>query len=113
MDSNIEDVMNKSRRKQIQEALSLIEKAYDLLTDAKDEEEEAFDNLVVQRILTKLRGADDQIIKLIGNVSEENKLENSLLYDLFEKYLNVSDFKHCKDALYQKAKELKLYGYTI
>ena len=37
--------MNKSRRKQIQEALSLIEKAYDLLTDAKDEEEEAFDNL--------------------------------------------------------------------
>ena len=75
--------------------------------------QEAFDSLVVQRILTKLRGADDQIIKLIGNVSEENKLENSLLYDLFEKYLNVSDFKHCKDALYQKAKELKLYGYTI
>ncbi len=75
--------------------------------------QEAFDNLIVQRVLTKLRGADDQIIKLIGNVSEENKLENSLLYDLFEKYLNVSDFKHCKDALYQKAKELKLYGYTI
>ena len=25
--------------------MSLIEKAYDLLTDAKDEEEEAFDNL--------------------------------------------------------------------
>lgn len=75
--------------------------------------QEAFDNLIVQRILTKLRGADDQIIKLIGNVSDENKLDNSLLYDLFEKYLNVSDFKHCKDALYQKAKELKLYGYTI
>ena len=37
--------MNKSRRKQIQEALSLIEKAYDLLTDAKDEEEMAFENL--------------------------------------------------------------------
>lgn len=75
--------------------------------------QEAFDNLIVQRILTKLRGADDQIIKLIGNLSEENKLDNSLLYDLFEKYLNVSDFKHCKNVLYQKAKELKLYGYTI
>lgn len=75
--------------------------------------QEAFDNLIVQRILTKLRGADDQIIKLIGNLNEKNKLDNSLLYDLFEKYLNVSDFKHCKDALYQKAKELKLYGYTI
>lgn len=75
--------------------------------------QEAFDNLIVQRILTKLRGADDQIIKLIGNLNEENKLDNSLLYDLFEKYLNISDFKHCKDALYQKAKELKLYGYTI
>lgn len=75
--------------------------------------QEAFDNLIVQRILTKLRGADDQIIKLIGNLNEENKLDNSFLYDLFEKYLNISDFKHCKDALYQKAKELKLYGYTI
>lgn len=75
--------------------------------------QEAFDNLIVQRILTKLRGADDQIIKLIGNLSEENKLDNSLLYDLFEKYLNVSDFKHCKNVLCQKAKELKLYGYTI
>ena len=75
--------------------------------------QEAFDNLIVQRVLTKLRGADDQIIKLIGNLSEENKLDNSLLCDLFDKYLNVSEFKHCKDVLCQKAKELKLYGYTI
>lgn len=37
--------MNKLRRKQIQEALSLIEKAYALLTNAKDEEEIAFENL--------------------------------------------------------------------
>lgn len=37
--------MNKLRRKQIQEALSLIEKAYVLLTNAKDEEEMAFENL--------------------------------------------------------------------
>ena len=37
--------MNKYRRKQIQEALSLIEKAYALLTNAKDEEEMAFENL--------------------------------------------------------------------
>ena len=37
--------MNKYRRKQIQEALSLIDKAYALLTNAKDEEEMAFENL--------------------------------------------------------------------
>lgn len=37
--------MNNLRRKQIKEALSLIEEAYDLLTMAKDEEEMAFDNL--------------------------------------------------------------------
>lgn len=37
--------MNKLRRKQIQEALSLIEKAYALLTNAKEEEEMAFENL--------------------------------------------------------------------
>lgn len=38
--------MNNLRRKQIKEALSLIEEAYDLLTMAKDEEEMAFDNLL-------------------------------------------------------------------
>lgn len=37
--------MNKFRRKQIQEALSLIDKAYALLTNAKEEEEMAFENL--------------------------------------------------------------------
>lgn len=37
--------MNKYRRKQIQEALSLIDKAYALLTNAKEEEEMAFENL--------------------------------------------------------------------
>lgn len=37
--------MNKFRRKQIQEALSLIDKAYALLTNAKDEEEMAYDSL--------------------------------------------------------------------
>ena len=37
--------MNKYRRKQIQEALSLIDKAYALLTNAKEEEEMAYDSL--------------------------------------------------------------------
>ena len=37
--------MNKFRRKQIQDALSLIDKAYALLTNAKDEEEMAFEYL--------------------------------------------------------------------
>lgn len=37
--------MNKYRRKQVQDALSLIDKAYALLTNAKDEEEMAFENL--------------------------------------------------------------------
>lgn len=37
--------MNNLRRKQIKDALSLIEEAYELLTTTKDEEEMAFDNL--------------------------------------------------------------------
>lgn len=37
--------MNKTRRRQIAKALSLIEQAYDLLTEVKDDEEMAYENL--------------------------------------------------------------------
>lgn len=37
--------MNNSRRKQIADALSKIETAYDLLCEVKDEEEMAYENL--------------------------------------------------------------------
>lgn len=40
-----EDIMNKLRRKQIAEAIILIEKAMDILEKVKDDEQEAFDNL--------------------------------------------------------------------
>ncbi len=74
---------------------------------------EAIDNLIVQRILTKIRGADDQIIKLIGKLDDDNNLQDSILNNLFNFYVNVSDFKQSKNVLIQKAKELNLYGYTI
>lgn len=75
--------------------------------------DDAFDNLIVQRILTKIRGADDQIVKLIGIINEEGILEKSELNNLFDKYANLSKFEQSKKILEQKAKELKLYGYTI
>lgn len=75
--------------------------------------QEAFDNLVTQRILTKIRGADDQILKLIGKINGENMLEESSLNSLFDKYSDISEFMFSKNVLIQKAKELKLYGYTI
>ncbi len=37
--------MNNSRRKQLKKALALIEDACDLLTEVRDEEESAYDNL--------------------------------------------------------------------
>lgn len=43
--NQINNIMNKYRREQIKTALQLIEEAYSLLSDAKNEEEMAYENL--------------------------------------------------------------------
>lgn len=72
---------------------------------------EAFDIQVVQRILTKLRGPEGLLKGLIGKINND-RVEGSL-YELFERYEDVSDFTRTKSAIIQKAKELKVNGFTV
>ncbi|RCW41676.1 McrB family protein [Paenibacillus prosopidis] len=73
--------------------------------------EDAFDIQVVQRILTKLRGPEGLLKSLIGKITEE-RVEGSL-YQLIEKHKNVSKFTKTRSAIHQKAKELKVNGFTV
>ena len=73
----------------------------------------AFDKLLVQRIITKLRGSEEQLIKLVGKLDKEGNLIASDVVVLLDKYKEVSDFNFVKKELKNKAKELMLYGYSI
>ena len=68
---------------------------------------------IVQRILTKLRGSEDQLASLIGVIDREQNLTDSKLLELFTKYKDISNFELSRNVIYQKAKELKVHGYTI
>lgn len=75
---------------------------------------EAFDLQIAQRVMTKIRGAEEQFDTLIGIYDSENDVvESSMLLRLFNENINISDFNHSKDILKEKSKELKLYGHTI
>lgn len=75
---------------------------------------EAFDLQVVQRILTKVRGPEDQLKSLIGSYKTEiNQTTKSSLIELVDRYNDVSHFKETRKIILHKSKELKAYGYTI
>lgn len=73
--------------------------------------EDAFDMQVVQRILTKLRGPEGLLKGLIGKLSEDRV--EGVLYELIDQNSNVSKFTKTRSAIYQKAKELKVNGFTV
>lgn len=76
--------------------------------------EEAFDKQVVQRILTKVRGPEDQLKSFIGNYDKQtDNIGESILLDILDRYHEVSKFDETRNALMHKAKELKLNGYTL
>lgn len=76
--------------------------------------EQAFDLQMVQRILTKLRGSEDQLRELAGVYDKETgEVNGSILLNLFDQHQQVSDFEKSREIVKQKAKELKLNGYTI
>ena len=75
---------------------------------------EAFDRQIVQRVLTKLRGPEDQLRPLIGAYAVDSQAPlDSPLHDLLDEYRDISAFAATRRVLQQKAKELKLYGYTV
>lgn len=75
--------------------------------------EDAFDLLIKQRLLTKLRGSERQLSGIIEPAYSSSN-SNSPLYNLFDSLeaKDVSDFKLVKVAIKNKEKELSKYGYT-
>lgn len=70
---------------------------------------EAFDVQLVQRVLTKVRGSEELLRELVGN----DDTDAGLLAKLFDKYASISNFKESRQVIRQKARELKLYGFTM
>lgn len=75
---------------------------------------EGMDLQLVQRVLTKVRGPQDQIISLLGNYDiEKDEVSESRLIYILNKYTEISDFKKSIKCIKEKAKELSIYGYAI
>lgn len=73
---------------------------------------DSLDIQVTQRILTKLRGSKGQLEDLVGRF-ESRQYSGGKLYEIFESYTSLSDFKMAKLKLESLAKELDEYGHTI
>ncbi|MGD6780188.1 McrB family protein [Sutcliffiella horikoshii] len=75
---------------------------------------EAFDKQMVQRVLTKVRGSEDVLLPLVGRYkADEDTVNDSLLFDLFDRYEDVSDFYESRLRVISKARELARHGYTM
>lgn len=73
--------------------------------------EEGLDAQVVQRILTKLRGSAQQLAALVST-SDKGELTGSLP-EVLSRFSRLSSFTGARKVLEEKARELKLYDYTI
>lgn len=70
--------------------------------------EKALDKLIVQKILPKVRGTEEQVRDLIGYIEDDNYVSG-----IIDKYLNDGKVEYpvTRKALKEKAKELRNYGY--
>lgn len=76
--------------------------------------EEAFDLQIVQRILTKVRGSEEQFIELIGRYNTDTKqVEQSEFLNLLSKMPASYEFERTRKIIVEKSKELRLYGHTV
>jgi len=76
--------------------------------------EEAFDMQVVQRVLTKIRGSEEQFGELIGSYNLDTKaVDDSLILELLSAMPASYQFTESKKVIKTKAKELRLHGHTI
>lgn len=75
---------------------------------------EAIDIQLVQRVLTKIRGTQEQWKAFIGEYDIETKeIVNSGMMEILEQYSDVSNFIKSKKYICDKARELSIYGYTL
>lgn len=68
---------------------------------------DGIDIQIAQRVLTKVRGPENQLGEILDEKSENN------IYLIFDKYHDLSKFSICRDIVQQKQKELESYGYCI
>ncbi len=68
---------------------------------------DGIDLQIAQRVLTKVRGPENQLGEILDEKSENN------IYLIFDKYYDLSKFSICRDIVQQKQKELESYGYCI
>lgn len=71
--------------------------------------QEGVDYQVRQRILTKIRGPEEQLKELF-QVGEH---DCNVLVSLLNSFSDISEFERCRKAITQKEKELKVYGYCL
>lgn len=74
--------------------------------------DKGFDLQFVQRVLTKIRGSEEQLRRLLGTY-RDGEVVNSQLLTILNEYEHVSRFDRSKRIIEQKVKELKLNGYTF
>lgn len=95
--------------RQIDSYMKNIPKKVEILESA-----EALDLQVVQRILSKLRGSQEQLEDIIGQYDHSsNAVKNSRLIELLDAFTMISEFKSSKKLISDKVKELELHGYTF
>ena len=77
--------------------------------DINYDRQKALDRLIVQKILSKIRGTEEQVGRLIGSISDDNYVPG-----IVDECLNangVVEYPFVRKALKEKAKELNNYGY--
>lgn len=77
--------------------------------DINYDRQKALDRLIVQKILSKIRGTEEQVGRLIGSISDDNYVPG-----IVDECLNVNgvvEYPFVRKALKEKAKELNNYGY--
>ncbi|MGG0433210.1 AAA family ATPase [Priestia megaterium] len=85
-----------------------------LPVDSPFDREEAFDIQIVQRIMTKVRGSEEQFMELIGQYNLDTKeVENSEFFKLLSDMPSSYKFEKTREIIKEKAKELRLHGHTI
>lgn len=62
---------------------------------------------IAQRVLTKVRGPENQLGQILNNRNEVN------IYKIFDEYQDLSEFTICRGIVDQKQRELESYGYCI
>lgn len=68
----------------------------------------AIDLQIKQRIMSKMKGSDEQLNTLVGSEEEVGEIQ-----EILDKYANISEFTKTREVIKRKAKELSLYGFTI